>query len=613
MSTLALLAPRRVRAPRASWRQARLRRASSSLAAALCLWNLTISGYSNEYYAAAARAGSRELEGVVLRRDRPRQLHHRRQAAALAVADGPLGARARLLVASACCCRRRCARSRAVGAAVRDRPARRRRRGGPDRRRCALALTPITIAIARVNNPDALLVLLLVASRATSRSAALESGRTQAPRVGGRGRRPGVHDQDAPGLDGRARARRGVPGGRAAARCSSRVRQLAVAGAVMVAVSAAWPVAVTLWPGSKPYIGGSTDGSVWDLILGYNGFGRIFGEGGGMGGGGGADASAAPPACGGMFNAQVGGQIAWLLPLAGGRAGRRAVADPPRAADRPARAPASCSSASGRSSTSRCSARQQGIFHPYYVSALAPAVAALAGMGVVTCGAGRGAPGPGSALLAATIAGTAWLAVDLLARTAGLRARGCAWRSRSPRRRGRSARRAARRRAAGRARRGRGERRVRARRRPGVLRASPTSATRSTATTCWPGRRASAQGGFGGGGGGGGRRRRPAGGAAAERRAARGGGQPPSGAGQAGGPPCGGGGFGGGALGLRRHARLPRSTRARRSTSSPPPARRRPRRSSSRPARRSSRSAASAARTTRRPSPSSRRWSNPAS
>ena len=28
----------------------------------------------------------------------------------------------------------------------------------------ALALTPITIAIARVNNPDALLVLLLVAS-----------------------------------------------------------------------------------------------------------------------------------------------------------------------------------------------------------------------------------------------------------------------------------------------------------------------------------------------------------------------------------------------------------------------------------------------------------------
>src|SRR4051812_37598761 len=29
-----------------------------ALAAVLCLWNLTISGYSNEYYAAAAKAGS---------------------------------------------------------------------------------------------------------------------------------------------------------------------------------------------------------------------------------------------------------------------------------------------------------------------------------------------------------------------------------------------------------------------------------------------------------------------------------------------------------------------------------------------------------------------------
>ena len=90
----------------------------------------------------------------------------------------------------------------------------------------------------------------------------------------------------------------------------------------MVAVSVAWPLAVSLWPGAKPYIGGATDGSVWDLILGYNGFGRIFGEGGGMGGGG--------PTFGGaaglwrMFNAQVGGQIAWLLPLAAVVARRRA-------------------------------------------------------------------------------------------------------------------------------------------------------------------------------------------------------------------------------------------------------------------------------------------------
>ena len=78
-----------------------------------------------------------------------------------------------------------------------------------------------------------------------------------------------------------------------------------------------------------------------------------------------------------MFNEQVGGQIAWLLPLA------------------------AVSPAVGLWKT-RGLARagftlfgvwavvhvlvfstQQGIFHPYYVSALAPAVAALAGMGVV--------------------------------------------------------------------------------------------------------------------------------------------------------------------------------------------------------------------------------------
>src|SRR5215213_4567123 len=81
----------------------------------------------------------------------------------------------------------------------------------------------------------------------------------------------------------------------------------------MVAVSAAWPVAVSLWPGSAPYIGGSTDGSVWDLILGYNGFGRLTGGEGGMGGGASFGGAAGLLR---MVNAQVGGQVAWLLPLA---------------------------------------------------------------------------------------------------------------------------------------------------------------------------------------------------------------------------------------------------------------------------------------------------------
>jgi hypothetical protein len=49
--------------------------------------------------------------------------------------------------------------------------------------------------------------------------------------------------------------------------------------------------------GSRPYVGGSRDGTVWDLVIGYNGLGRVFGgEGPTFGGGGGqAPPSAAYP------------------------------------------------------------------------------------------------------------------------------------------------------------------------------------------------------------------------------------------------------------------------------------------------------------------------------
>ena len=112
-----------------------------------------------------------------------------------------------------------------------------------------------------------------------------------------------------------------------------RLRQLAVAGVAMVAGSAVWPVAVSLWPAdSRPYAGGSEDGSVWNLILGYNGLGRLFGEGAGGGGGAGFGGTAGLWR---MFNEQVGGQAAWLRPPGGHQPGRRAVADAARAADRP--------------------------------------------------------------------------------------------------------------------------------------------------------------------------------------------------------------------------------------------------------------------------------------
>ena len=174
-----------------------------------------------------------------------------------------------------------------------------------------LVLSPITLALARVDMPDPLLVLLLVASAwATLR--AVESGRTK-------------HLVWAGVFVGLAFMTKMLQGWMVVPalfatyliagppRLAVRLRQLILAGVAMVAVSAAWPLAVTLWPGSTPYIGGSTDGSVWDLILGYNGFGRLFGNGGGGGGGGGFGGAAGLWR---LFNEQVGGQIAWLLPLA---------------------------------------------------------------------------------------------------------------------------------------------------------------------------------------------------------------------------------------------------------------------------------------------------------
>ena len=88
--------------------------------------------------------------------------------------------------------------------------------------------------------------------------------------------------------------------------------------ALALVVSAGWWVAiVALWPaGSRPFIDGSPDNSILNLIVGYNGLGRIFGSGGpGGGGGGGANFSGATGPLR-LFNDLMGGQASWLLPAA---------------------------------------------------------------------------------------------------------------------------------------------------------------------------------------------------------------------------------------------------------------------------------------------------------
>ncbi len=385
--------------------------AAALLAASLlCLWELTSSGYSNTYYAAAAKAASESWKAWFFGSLDPGSF--------ITVDKPPLslwlmGLSARLLgfssfsilLPQALC----------TVAAVALLYATVRRAFSPAAgvlAAAALALTPVTVAIGRVNNPDALLVLLLVAS-AYFTVRAVESGRTRHLALAGA--MVGLAFMTKmlqgwmvlPALAA-AYALAGPP------RLGRRIGQLALAGVVTVAVSAAWPLAVSLWPGSAPWIGGSEDGSAWDLILGYNGLGRIFGEAGGGGMGGGGFGGAAGPWR--MFNVEVGGQIAWLLPLAGASllAGLWLTRRSPRVS--PARAGWVLFGVWALVHVAVFSF-QQGIFHPYYASALAPAVAALAGAGVVALWGWARASWAGAVALAVAVAATAYVSLVVLART----------------------------------------------------------------------------------------------------------------------------------------------------------------------------------------------------
>ena len=122
--------------------------------------------------------------------------------------------------------------------------------------RLALALTPITIAVARVNNPDALLVLLLVLS-AYLTVRAIESGRGKWLYWAGAVVGLAFMTKMLQGWMVVPALGAGLPRRRRRRGCSCASASWSSPCVVMVAVSCAWPLAVTLWPGAKPYIGGS--------------------------------------------------------------------------------------------------------------------------------------------------------------------------------------------------------------------------------------------------------------------------------------------------------------------------------------------------------------------
>ncbi|RBQ06484.1 glycosyl transferase [Micromonospora sp. LHW51205] len=298
-----------------------------------------------------------------------------------------------------------------------------------------LALTPVATLMFRFNNPDALLVFLLVAAAyATVR--AVETASTRWIVLTGVLVGFGF-------LTKMLQAFLVIPVFAvvyllaAPTGLGRRIRQLLLAGLAVV-VSAGWWVAIVeLVPASaRPYVGGSQNNSILELTLGYNGLGRITGDEVGSVGGGGGRPGGGGPFSGQtgllrMFDTEVGGQISWLLPaalilLVAGLwlAGRAPRTDRTRAG--------LLLWGGWLLVTGLIFSFMSGIFHAYYTVALAPAVGALVGIGVTAlwrarAGAASAAPGPAAParwrgfaatlVLAATLAVTAWWSWHLLGRT----------------------------------------------------------------------------------------------------------------------------------------------------------------------------------------------------
>jgi 4-amino-4-deoxy-L-arabinose transferase-like glycosyltransferase len=282
----------------------------------------------------------------------------------------------------------------------------------------ALAVTPVAALMFRFNNPDALLVCLLVAA-AYCLVRALEGTSTRWMLAVG----------TMIGFAFLAKMMQAflvlpafalvylvaAPTG-----LRRRVVQLA-AGGLAIVVSAGWWVAiVALWPAdSRPFIDGSPTNNIFNLILGYNGLGRIFGAsgpGGGGGGGGGANFSGTTGVLR-LFNDLMGGQASWLLPAALIALGVGLWSR--RRAPRTDRTRAALLLWGGWLVVSGLVfSLSSGIIHTYYTVALAPAIAALVAIGGVTLWRQRERLWARAALALGVLASAAW-SWALLDRTPG--------------------------------------------------------------------------------------------------------------------------------------------------------------------------------------------------
>jgi 4-amino-4-deoxy-L-arabinose transferase-like glycosyltransferase len=297
------------------------------------LWNITVNGMGNQFYAAAAQAGSKNWEALLfgsldtqnfMMVDKPPVSQWVMglsgqifgfSSAAMLIPEALMGVATVALLYAAV-----------------------RRISGPNAALlagAALAVTPVAALMFRYNNPDAVMVLLMMAAVYCAVRALEHSSAKWMILVGA-----------ALGFAFLAKMLEGIMVAPAiglvylvAAPTSVRKRLLHLVGALgALLVSAGWFVLLTLWwpASSRPYIAGSADNNFMNLVLGYNGFARVLGKNHGMfqsnpvvGASAGATFEASESHHGGfhgfggqpegltrMFTGEFGFEIGWLLPAA---------------------------------------------------------------------------------------------------------------------------------------------------------------------------------------------------------------------------------------------------------------------------------------------------------
>lgn len=281
-----------------------------------------------------------------------------------------------------------------------------------------MAVTPVAVMMFRFNNPDAMLTLCLVlAAYFTIR--AVQSGASGRSRSGWWMVAAGL----VVGLAFLVKMLQGfmtipalvlVLAVAARGGWLRRIRDVVLAGIGVCLPVGLYAAVFSLWPeGSRPYMAGTNGNSFWELVMGYNGLARILGQSGGAPGaesgaaeaGGTGAAEAAGGAMGGggpgggssfggsagmlrMFNSGFGPEISWLIPaavivlVAGLWFTRHAArTDVTRAA--------LMLWGGWLVVNAGIFSFMEGTIHPYYVVVLAPAIAALVGIGAVELWRGR--------------------------------------------------------------------------------------------------------------------------------------------------------------------------------------------------------------------------------